>query len=156
MRAQVLAFCFDAAVARRLQLHRGVHPILLDACALDSNPYAQGTSMSALRAESVRTCGPESAEAGLLAARLAEARSRRDAGHPLSLRIRDLEGKVAKKEAQVKAAGEYIEDGNTDIKYAIQYQKEIRQKYCCLIIIILIIVLVIAAALGLFTPKDSD
>ena len=53
---QVLAFCFDAAVARRLQLHRGVHPILLDACAEASNPYAQGTSMSELRAESVRTC----------------------------------------------------------------------------------------------------
>lgn len=53
----VVAFCFDAAVARKLQLHRGVFPILLDACVDASNPYADGgTKMSVLRSESVRTC----------------------------------------------------------------------------------------------------
>ena len=33
-------------------------------------------------------------------------------------------------EYQVKAAGEYVEEGNVDIKKAIQYQKEIRKRYC--------------------------
>ena len=53
-------------------------------------------------------------------------------------------------EYQVKSAGEYIEDGNTDIQYAIQYQKEIRKRYCCLIVIILVIVLVLLVAIGAF------
>jgi len=58
-------------------------------------------------------------------------------------------------EYQVKSAGEYIEDGNTDIKYAIQYQKEIRKRYCCLIVIILVIVLILLVVLGAFDQKDD-
>mmetsp|Transcript_24210 Transcript_24210/g.72638 ORF Transcript_24210/g.72638 Transcript_24210/m.72638 type:complete len:310 (+) Transcript_24210:187-1116(+) len=50
-------------------------------------------------------------------------------------------------EYQVKSAGEYIEDGNVDIKYAIQYQAEIRKKQCCLCVCVLIIVVVLLAVL---------
>ena len=59
-------------------------------------------------------------------------------------------------EYQVKSAGEYIEDGNTDIQYAIQYQKEIRKRYCCLIVLILVIVLVLMGVLGAFDQEDTD
>ena len=52
--APVLAFCYSADVARRLQLHRAIHPVLLDACATDQNPYLAGTRMGLLRAESIR------------------------------------------------------------------------------------------------------
>ena len=51
----VLAFCYGADVARKLQLHRAIHPVLLDACATEQNPYVAGTRMGLLRAESVRT-----------------------------------------------------------------------------------------------------
>lgn len=48
----VLAFCIDPQVARRLQLHRSVYPIMLQS-KLD--PGSAATSMSVLRAEAVRT-----------------------------------------------------------------------------------------------------
>lgn len=48
----VLAFCTDAQVARRLQLNRGIIPVLLQS-SLD--PLAQGTRMATLRAEAMRT-----------------------------------------------------------------------------------------------------
>lgn len=48
----VLAFCTDPQVARRLQLHRSVYPIMLQS-TLD--PGDAATSMSVLRAEAVRT-----------------------------------------------------------------------------------------------------
>lgn len=48
----VLAFCTDVQVARRLQLHRGVTPIMLQS-TLD--PSSKGTRMGLLRAEAVRT-----------------------------------------------------------------------------------------------------
>ena len=47
----VLAFCLDPQVARRLQLHRSLYPIMLQS-SLD--PSSQDTSMSRLRAEAVR------------------------------------------------------------------------------------------------------
>ena len=59
-------------------------------------------------------------------------------------------------EYQVKAAGEYVEEGNVDIKKAIQYQKEIRKRYCCLIVLILVIVLVLMGVLGAFDQEDTD
>ena len=59
-------------------------------------------------------------------------------------------------EYQVKAAGEYVEEGNIDIKKAIQYQKEIRKRYCCLIVLILVIVLVLMGVLGAFDSDDSS
>ena len=59
-------------------------------------------------------------------------------------------------EYQVKAAGEYVEEGNVDIKKAIQYQKEIRKRYCCLIVLILVIVLVLMGVLGAFDQEETD
>ena len=53
-------------------------------------------------------------------------------------------------EYQVKSAGEYIEDGNTDIEHAIKYQKEIRKRWFCLIVIVLVIILILLIALGAF------
>jgi len=47
----VLAFCLDPQVARRLQLHRSLYPIMLQS-SLD--PGSRETSMSVLRAEAVR------------------------------------------------------------------------------------------------------
>jgi pyruvate kinase len=47
----VLAFCLDPQVARRLQLHRSLYPIMLQS-SLD--PASRDTSMSKLRAEAVR------------------------------------------------------------------------------------------------------
>lgn len=48
----VLAFCSDPQVARRLQLHRGVIPILLQT---DLDPLQPGTWMGKLRADAMRT-----------------------------------------------------------------------------------------------------
>ncbi|KAL7544177.1 hypothetical protein ACHAWF_007550 [Thalassiosira exigua] len=48
----VLAFCTDVQVARRLQLHRGIMPVMLQS---DLDPTAQGTRMATLRAEAMRT-----------------------------------------------------------------------------------------------------
>ncbi len=48
----VLAFCTDVQVARRLQLHRGIFPIMLQS-RLD--PLAQETRLATLRAEAMRT-----------------------------------------------------------------------------------------------------
>jgi pyruvate kinase len=48
----VFAFCTDAQVARRLQLHRAIMPIMLQS-TLD--PNSPTTSMSKLRAEAIRT-----------------------------------------------------------------------------------------------------
>ena len=59
-------------------------------------------------------------------------------------------------EYQVKAAGEYVEEGNVDIKKTIQYQKEIRKRYCCLIVLILVIVLVLMGVLGAFDQEETD
>ncbi|KAL3906306.1 MAG: hypothetical protein SGILL_009321 [Bacillariaceae sp.] len=48
----VLAFCIDPQVARRLQLHRSVTPIML---YTDMDPASPITSMGLLRAEALRT-----------------------------------------------------------------------------------------------------
>ena len=48
----VLAFCTDAQVARRLQLYRGITPIMLQT---DLDPTSPTTSMSRLRMEATRT-----------------------------------------------------------------------------------------------------
>lgn len=48
----VLAFCTDAQVARQLQLHRSILPVLLQA---EMDPGSSSTRMSILRAEAVRT-----------------------------------------------------------------------------------------------------
>jgi len=43
-------------------------------------------------------------------------------------------------EHQVKAASEYIDDGNKDMVQAIEYQKSIRKKQCCIIITVLVVI----------------
>jgi len=48
----VLAFCQDVQVARRLQLHRGIIPVMLQS---EKDPLMQGTRMGELRAEAMRT-----------------------------------------------------------------------------------------------------
>lgn len=48
----VLAFCTDPQAARRLQLHRGVTPIMLQS---PHDPMSPETSMAKLRAEAIRT-----------------------------------------------------------------------------------------------------
>jgi pyruvate kinase len=48
----VLAFCTDPQVARRLQLHRCINPIMLQS---DLDPLSSKTMMSFLRAEAIRT-----------------------------------------------------------------------------------------------------
>ena len=53
----VLAFCFDAAVARQLQLHRAIHPVLLTR-AEDHTPLSivdsANVRMGLLRTEAIR------------------------------------------------------------------------------------------------------
>ena len=49
----VLAFCADIQVARRLQLHRSVKPILFNSCM--STKGESGWRMATLRGEAVRT-----------------------------------------------------------------------------------------------------
>ena len=48
----VLAFCTDVQVARRLQLHRGILPMMLQS---DLDPLSKETRMGTLRAEAMRT-----------------------------------------------------------------------------------------------------
>ena len=43
-------------------------------------------------------------------------------------------------ENQVKAASDYIDDGNTDLVGAIELQKSIRRKQCCIIVTVLVII----------------
>lgn len=48
-------------------------------------------------------------------------------------------------EHQVKAALEYIEDGNENMTQAIDTQKKIRKKQCCIIITCFVIIGIIVA-----------
>ena len=50
----VMAFCFDKAVARRLQLHRAIHPVLIHN-PLDQTVYTENSRMGPLRVEALRT-----------------------------------------------------------------------------------------------------
>jgi t-SNARE complex subunit (syntaxin) len=48
-------------------------------------------------------------------------------------------------ERQVKDAGDYIDQGNTELVQAIELQKSIRYKQCCCMVIILVVIGVIIA-----------
>jgi len=48
-------------------------------------------------------------------------------------------------EYQVKAASDYIEEGNTDMVSAIELQKSIRKKQCCIVMTILVVIGIIVA-----------
>lgn len=50
-------------------------------------------------------------------------------------------------ETQVKAASDYIEEGNKELVTAIEIQKSIRQKQCCVIVIVLVIIAVVVGAI---------
>ena len=59
-------------------------------------------------------------------------------------------------ETQVKAASDYIEEGNTDLTKAIEIQKSIRQKQCCIIVIVLVIIaVVVGAVVGVQQSKEK-
>lgn len=52
-RVPVLAFCTDPQVARRLQLHRAITPIMLHSRSIDTNTPITSTGL--LRQEAIRT-----------------------------------------------------------------------------------------------------
>jgi len=54
---------------------------------------------------------------------------------------------------QVRAAGEYVESGNADIRYAIKYQTELRRRYCCCCVIVLVVVAVVLIYLAVTNPR---
>ena len=56
-------------------------------------------------------------------------------------------------EYQVRAAGEYVESGNADIRYAIKYQTELRRRYCCCCVIVLVVVGVVLVYLAVTNPR---
>ena len=59
-------------------------------------------------------------------------------------------------ETQVKAASDYIEEGNKELTTAIEIQKSIRQKQCCVIVIVLVIIAVVVGAIvGTQKAKSS-
>jgi len=52
-------------------------------------------------------------------------------------------------EHHVKAASDYIEEGNKEMVEAIEIQKSIRKKHCCIIVIVLVIIgIIVAIILG--------
>ncbi|CAH0375049.1 unnamed protein product [Pelagomonas calceolata] len=53
----------------------------------------------------------------------------------------------------VRAAGEYVESGNADIRYAIKYQTELRRRYCCCCVIVLVVLAVILIYLAVTNPR---
>ena len=56
-------------------------------------------------------------------------------------------------EYQVRAAGEYVESGNADIRYAIKYQTELRRRYCCCCVIVLVVLAVVLIYLAVTNPR---
>lgn len=58
-------------------------------------------------------------------------------------------------EFQVKAASDYIEQGNVDIVEAIDLQKSIRRKQCCIIITVLVIIgAIVGIAIGVYKQQN--
>ena len=59
-------------------------------------------------------------------------------------------------EFQVKSATDYIDEANTNIHQAIEYQKQIRGKQCCLLMILLIVIgIIIGVIFGLKSTGQS-
>ena len=56
-------------------------------------------------------------------------------------------------EYQVRAAGEYVESGNADIRYAIKYQTELRRRYCCCCVIVVVVLGVVLIYLAVTNPR---
>ncbi len=59
-------------------------------------------------------------------------------------------------EFQVKAASDYIDEGNAEMVKAIEIQKSIRRNQCILLIIVLVIIGVIVVVIILTTGSGSD
>ena len=55
--------------------------------------------------------------------------------------------------SKVRAAGEYVESGNADIRYAIKYQTELRRRYCCCCVIVLVVLAVVLVYLAVTNPR---
>jgi len=52
-------------------------------------------------------------------------------------------------EHQVKAASDYVDEGNTELVTAIELQKSIRKKQCCIIVFVLVVIgIVVGVAVG--------
>ena len=53
-------------------------------------------------------------------------------------------------EFQVKAAADYIDDGNKELVQSIEYQKSIRKRQFCILIIVLVVLgVIILIAMGM-------
>jgi len=52
-------------------------------------------------------------------------------------------------ETQVMCASEYVDEGNKDVRDAIESLKAIRQRQCCIALIVVIVLAVIAAIIAL-------
>lgn len=59
-------------------------------------------------------------------------------------------------EYQVKAASDYIDEGNADMVQAIEYQKSIRKKQCCIIVTVLVVIgIIIAIIMGMKASRGG-
>ncbi len=59
-------------------------------------------------------------------------------------------------EYQVKAASDYIDEGNSEMVQAIEIQKSIRAKQCCLIVIVLVVIgVVVGIVVGVQQAKGK-
>lgn len=58
-------------------------------------------------------------------------------------------------EFQVKSASDYIDEGNTQMVEAIDYQISIRKKQLCILLIVLVIIGVIAIIIVFVTGGDK-
>ena len=59
-------------------------------------------------------------------------------------------------EHQVKAASDYVDEGNTELVQAIELQKSIRKKQCCIAAFVLIVIgIVVGVAVGIEKSKQT-
>ena len=58
-------------------------------------------------------------------------------------------------EFQVKAASDFIDDGNVDLGKAIEYQISIRKKQCCILVTLLVVIGIILAIVFTMNPPKK-
>ena len=69
-----------------------------------------------------------------------------------SLSILTIAGELLDQiEHQVKAAADYIDDGNANVIQAMEIQKSIRKKQCCIIMIVSVIIVIVIIIIVLTT-----
>lgn len=59
-------------------------------------------------------------------------------------------------EFQVKAASDYVDEGNKEMVQAIEYQKSIRKRQCCILLIILVVLGIIAGIIAAFVTMSKN